>query len=37
MDVTVDPARLRAHVEMLAKTLLPRDHGHPENLDKVAA
>lgn len=30
------PARLEAHVRMLAETLLPRDHTHPENLDRVA-
>jgi hypothetical protein len=33
----VDPARLEAHVRMLAETLLPRDAGHPQNLDRVAA
>jgi len=33
----VDPARLEAHVRVLAETLLPRDAGHPENLDRAAA
>ena len=33
----VDPARLEAHVRMLAETLAPRDYAHPENLDRVAA
>jgi hypothetical protein len=33
----VDPARLKAHVSMLSVTLAPRDHGHPQNLDRVAA
>ncbi len=34
---TVDPKRLETHVRMLAETFHPRDHLHPENLDKVAA
>jgi hypothetical protein len=34
---TVDPARLKAHVSMLSVTLFPRDHAHPQNLDRVAA
>lgn len=33
----VDAARLEAHVRMLSETLGPRDEGHPENLDRVAA
>lgn len=33
----VPPARLEAHVRMLAGTLAPRDSAHPENLDRVAA
>lgn len=33
----VDPQRLKSHVSMLANTLAPRDHSHPENLDRVAA
>jgi hypothetical protein len=33
----VDPRRLETHVRMLAETLAPRDAGHPENLDRVAA
>lgn len=33
----VEPARLEAHVRMLAETLAPRDHSHPQNLDRVAA
>lgn len=33
----VDAARLEAHVRMLSETLAPRDEGHPENLDRVAA
>jgi hypothetical protein len=32
-----DPARLEAHVRALAETFAPRDHEHPENLEKVAA
>lgn len=32
----VAPARLEAHVRMLAETLAPRDEGHPENLERVA-
>jgi hypothetical protein len=32
----VDPARLEAHVRMLAETFVPRDESHPENLDRVA-
>ena len=35
--ISVDPARLQAHVQMLATQLHPRDEGHPENLDRVAA
>jgi hypothetical protein len=33
----VSPDRLRAHVETLCGPLAPRDSGHPENLDRVAA
>ncbi|HEY0098813.1 MAG TPA: M28 family peptidase [Pyrinomonadaceae bacterium] len=33
----VDAARLEAHVRVLSGTLSPRDAGHPENLDRVAA
>lgn len=33
----VDPQRLETHVRMLSETLSPRDAGHPENLDRVAA
>jgi Zn-dependent M28 family amino/carboxypeptidase len=33
----VQADRLRAHVEMLAANLSPRDYQHPENLDRVAA
>ncbi|HEX8632876.1 MAG TPA: M28 family peptidase, partial [Pyrinomonadaceae bacterium] len=33
----VDAARLEAHVRMLSETFSPRDAGHPENLDRVAA
>jgi hypothetical protein len=33
----VDAARLEAHVRMLSETFAPRDEGHPENLDRVAA
>jgi hypothetical protein len=33
----VDPARLEAHVRVLAERLLPRDAHHPENLDRAAA
>lgn len=35
--VPVDPARLERHVRMLSETLVPRDAGHPANLDRVAA
>lgn len=31
-----DPARLRAHVEMLSMRCFPRDSAHPENLLKAA-
>jgi Zn-dependent M28 family amino/carboxypeptidase len=33
----VDVARLEAHVRMLSETFHPRDEGHSENLDRVAA
>ena len=32
----VSPARLEAHVRMLAEVLVPRDWQHPENLDRTA-
>lgn len=34
---TVDPSRLEAHVRKLSIELGPRDEGHIENLDRVAA
>jgi len=34
---TADSSRLRRDVEMLALSFGPRDHDHPENLDRVAA
>ena len=34
---TVDPSRLEAHVRKLSIELGPRDAGHPEGLDQVAA
>ena len=34
---TVDPSRLEAHVRKLSIELGPRDAGHPEGLDRVAA
>ena len=34
---TVDPSRLQAHVRKLSVELGPRDEGHIENLDRVAA
>lgn len=34
---SVEPKRLEAHVRMLSETLVPRDHAHPKNLDRVAA
>lgn len=33
---TADPARLEAHVRMLAETLGPRDAAHPEGLERAA-
>lgn len=36
-SAAVDPHRLEIHVRMLSETLAPRDVGHPENLDRVAA
>jgi hypothetical protein len=33
----VDPARLRLHVERLARELGPRDVAHPDGLDRAAA
>jgi Zn-dependent M28 family amino/carboxypeptidase len=35
--VSVEPARLEAHVRMLSEAFFPRDEGHPENLDRAAA
>jgi hypothetical protein len=32
----VDPAKLEAHVRMLAEQMLPRDGSHPQNLDRAA-
>lgn len=32
----VDPERLKAHVRTLSETFHPRDHGHPENLERAA-
>ena len=34
--VTIDPSRLEAHVRVLAQDMIPRDSGHPENLQRVA-
>ncbi|HEX7183270.1 MAG TPA: M28 family peptidase [Thermoanaerobaculia bacterium] len=34
--MAVRPARLEAHVRMLAETLAPRNEAHPENLERVA-
>lgn len=31
------PERLRAHVEALSERFVPRDHAHPQNLDRAAA
>lgn len=33
----VTPADLEAHVRMLSETFSPRDHLHPENLDRTAS
>lgn len=33
----VPPARLEAHVRALSEDFVPRDHAHPENLDRAAA
>lgn len=35
--VPPEPARLEAHVRTLAEMFVPRDEGHPENLDRTAA
>ena len=35
--VLVEPGRLEAHVRRLSEAFFPRDAGHPENLDRVAA
>jgi hypothetical protein len=35
--MSVEPARLEAHVRMVSTQLSPRDESHPENLDHVAA
>ncbi|ATB33750.1 M28 family peptidase [Melittangium boletus] len=32
----VEPERLRAHVRTLSETFVPRDHRHPENLERTA-
>lgn len=32
----VDPERLKAHVRTLSETFHPRDHAHPENLERTA-
>ncbi|EPX64690.1 peptidase M28 [Cystobacter fuscus DSM 2262] len=32
----VDPERLKAHVRTLSETFVPRDHLHPENLERTA-
>lgn len=32
----VEPARLQAHVRALSETFAPRDHLHPENLERAA-
>jgi Zn-dependent M28 family amino/carboxypeptidase len=37
VQAMVQADRLRAHVKMLAETLVPRDHTHVENLDRAAA
>lgn len=34
--ISVEPARLEAHVRKLSTELSPRDEGHPENLDRAA-
>ncbi|QRK13746.1 M28 family peptidase [Archangium violaceum] len=33
----VDPERLKAHVRTLSETFQPRDHAHPENLERAAS
>jgi hypothetical protein len=33
----VDPERLKAHVRTLSETFHPRDHAHPENLERTAS
>lgn len=35
-QATVDPMKLRGHVDTLAHTFHPRDWHHPDNLDKAA-
>ncbi|MEM7052001.1 MAG: M28 family peptidase [Acidobacteriota bacterium] len=37
LPAAVDGAALRQHVEVLSQDLVPRDHDHPENLDRAAA
>jgi Zn-dependent M28 family amino/carboxypeptidase len=37
VEAVVDPKFLRAHVEMLSETFVPRDWRHVENLDRAAA
>lgn len=36
-SAVVDPVRLETHVRRLAEDFAPRDHAHPENLEKAAA
>jgi len=35
-EASVDPARLRAHVDALSARFVPRDFDHPANLDRAA-
>jgi len=37
LPASIDPARLERHTRMLSETFVPRDAGHPENLDRAAA
>jgi hypothetical protein len=37
MPTPVSPQRLQAHVRALSETLHPRDHAHPENLERLVA
>ena len=36
IEQRADPQRLRAHVEVLARDLVPRDVAYPDNLDRAA-